>query len=325
MHRQFALLLPDADGDSELVVALNVDVRGFSTFSERVESVEAALYLRTIYLKMMETYFREADFIKSTGDGLMVIFRVTKNGLEDELAHAVRVALKLTEEFSGLAADDPLINFPVPTKVGIGVARGAACRLSAGDKTLDYSGRVLNLATRLMDLARPEGVVIDGAYGLELLPGDLQELFEADRVYLRSIAESEARQIHYTAEYTEIPDAARKPLDEISWKREVLKFKTLGELIQKGPRWRHRPAARPLDERRISVEVTFPAVGTGGKRQEGVSSNWFLTATDFTYIERAGEYFLRLNLDRIGARLVKHGVRRTWGPLRITVGYPAAP
>ena len=65
----------------------------------------------------------------------------------------------LVEAFGQITANDFMINFPVPQRLGVGVARGTATRLASGGQVLDYTGRCLNLAARLMDKARPYGVV----------------------------------------------------------------------------------------------------------------------------------------------------------------------
>ena len=68
------------------------------------------------------------------------------------------------DDFPTMFTDDPMINFATPTNLGFGIARGTACCLFSGKRILDYSGQLLNLAARLNDLARPKGLVIDGAY-----------------------------------------------------------------------------------------------------------------------------------------------------------------
>jgi len=52
MHREFRELLERATGFSEFVVAVNVDIRGFSPFSKTVESPEVAMFIKSLY----ETY-----------------------------------------------------------------------------------------------------------------------------------------------------------------------------------------------------------------------------------------------------------------------------
>lgn len=171
MDRQLRALLPSAMGESQFVIAVNLDIRGFSSFSQRVESVEAAVFLRRVYIKMLEEYYPNATFFKLTGDGLLMVFSYADdNSLKAVVASVFESSFRLVDDFGTLTASDPMVNFEVPDRVGLGIARGAASRIYAGKKTLDYSGRVLNLASRLMNLARPTGIVVDGAFDATLLP-----------------------------------------------------------------------------------------------------------------------------------------------------------
>jgi hypothetical protein len=64
-------------------------------------------------------------------------------------------------------------------------------------------GEVSNLASRLMGLARRSGVVLDGAFGVDLLPAEVASKFALDnRVYLPGIAEADPIAVYYTTEYT---------------------------------------------------------------------------------------------------------------------------
>jgi len=56
------------------VVVLFLDVRGFSSFAGSAESVEAALFLKKMYLRVLTDYFVDPDFFKPTGDGLMLVY-----------------------------------------------------------------------------------------------------------------------------------------------------------------------------------------------------------------------------------------------------------
>ena len=81
MHREFRELLEKATGFSEFVVAINVDIRGFSPFSKTVESPEVAMFIKRVYMKLIDEYFSNASFFKPTGDGLLVILPYTEENL----------------------------------------------------------------------------------------------------------------------------------------------------------------------------------------------------------------------------------------------------
>lgn len=189
---------------------MNLDIRDFSSFSMRVESPETAMFLKRVYGRIIENYFADASFFKPTGDGLLIIVPYSEHNLQDVLPQTVRKCIEIVEQFGSFCSDDPMINFEVPDCMGIGLSRGAACRLTSSDRTLDYSGRSLNMASRLMDFARPKGVVFDNSFGIELLPTPVREMFEQDRVYIRSLAEDEPQSIWFTKAWTTISPASKQ-------------------------------------------------------------------------------------------------------------------
>jgi len=110
-----------------------------------------------------------------------------------------------------------VVRFEVPKKIGIGLSSGTVCRLVSGDnKTLDYSGKTLNLASRLMEFARPSGVVFDSSVGIELLPPELGELFVKDKVCVRGIEDKLPVVIYHTKDTVILP-SDREP--ETMWRQ----------------------------------------------------------------------------------------------------------
>jgi class 3 adenylate cyclase len=207
--------LRTARGESCQVLAVFVDVRGFSTFAGVAESTDTALFLRTMYTRLIDNYFLDADFFKPTGDGLMIVRELTADA--DELIARtqqwVASSLKLIEEFSHISDDDLLINIAVPDRVGVGIARGAATKLVDEEgTTIDYSGRCLNLAARLMDLARPEGVVFQDKHAVALLGEDLAQRMSTDEVYIRGIADSDPMKVYLSSEWVKVPAIAKAPI-----------------------------------------------------------------------------------------------------------------
>jgi class 3 adenylate cyclase len=163
MHREFRELLNEAKGESQYVIAVNADIRGFSAFSKTVESPDTAIFIKRVYITLIDKYFPNAFFFKPTGDGLLLTIPYEDKSLKEVIRATVDTCLKVVEQFPKFCEDDPMINFETPQKIGIGISRGTVCRLVSKDKTLDYSGRVVNLASRLMDMARPGGIVFDAS------------------------------------------------------------------------------------------------------------------------------------------------------------------
>ena len=52
MHREFKELLKNATGRSEFIIAVLIDIRGFTPFSKSVESAEVAMFIK----KVMRNY-----------------------------------------------------------------------------------------------------------------------------------------------------------------------------------------------------------------------------------------------------------------------------
>ena len=101
----------------------------------------------------------------------------------------VEICLRLLDDFPSFCVKDGLIYFrsSVPKKIGIGMSMGVASRLSTNNKTLDYSGRPLNLASRLMDKARPSGIVLDSTIDINFLRKPLRKRFRRSTTSVRGI------------------------------------------------------------------------------------------------------------------------------------------
>jgi class 3 adenylate cyclase len=197
------------------------------------ESSEAALFLRSVYIRVLDEYFPEATFFKPTGDGLLIILDYDDDNLQKVVRTAVQASIRLVDNFPEITAGDPMVNFDTPDEIGIGIARGAATSLISGRKTLDYSGRPLNMAARLMDVARPSGVVFSANLGYDLLDEDTSKQFEEDEAYVKGLAEEVPTKVYYLRGRTVIPEPNRHPL-----KRQKRKTEPLEKLLSE----KHRSA-----------------------------------------------------------------------------------
>jgi class 3 adenylate cyclase len=316
MHREFRELLEKATGFSEFVVAINVDIRGFSPFSKTVESPEVAMFIKRVYMKLIDEYFSNASFFKPTGDGLLIIIPYTEENLDEVVINSIKTCLQVLVDFGSFCSNDPMINFDVPGKVGIGLSRGSACRLLSEDKTLDYSGSVLNLASRLMDLARPRGIVFDANFGIELLPDELIDLFAKESVYIKGIADREPIDIYYYKDYTNISPQSKQPIEEVKWK--VVEDTRKLRQIKESNRFFSTLTSKPMDSDRIKVRITHPKVVRGKKREDLISMFYF---KNFEYYLDAGKPRLNLEFDALAKRLEGNGVKGSWD-VKIEVMYP---
>jgi hypothetical protein len=68
--------------------------------------------------------------------------------------------------------------------------------------TIDYSGGPFNIASRLMDLARPIGIIPVSKFGENLIPSDVKGKFSTADVSLSGIAEDSLIKIYYSEDIT---------------------------------------------------------------------------------------------------------------------------
>jgi class 3 adenylate cyclase len=107
---------------------------------------------------------------KTLGDGMMLVWETQGERRVQDLvaARILQIVAALQRLFRKLIADTAK-TAPKPYSAGIselrlgfGLARGHAWRLDFGQqRSVDYAGSVVNLAARLQDLARPEGIVAE--------------------------------------------------------------------------------------------------------------------------------------------------------------------
>lgn len=257
MPTEFLELLKEATGRSEYVIVVNLDIRGFTPFCQTVDSVDVATYITKVYTKIINSYFSDAPFYKPAGDGLIITIPYDAEILKKVATSTITSCLKLVENFGALCKGEHMINFPTPQKIGIGITRGSACCIHSEDEILDYSGKTLNLAARLMDMARPSGIVLDAGFGFDLLPNEIKELFSEEMVYIRGIAEEDPIKVYFSKRHTVIPDLLKKPLKEPEL--NVDRYEYLFSKIKRlGTDLRLTLSRKPLDEDEILVTICHP-------------------------------------------------------------------
>ena len=271
LHEQLRALLPSAQAETCQVVATFLDIRGFSAFSEKGESFNSAIYLSSAYSKILDTYFPDADFFKPTGDGLMLIHQLPTS--RDQVPHAISAILdkcvSLVTAFGQITGDDYMINFPVPQSLGVGLARGTATRLISGGSVLDYTGRCLNLAARLMDKARPSGVVFSDPRAVLLMEPEVAQHFSEDYVCVRGIADEKPIPVHITAD-VEIIAADREPITRSGRTYATATDLSLADIRDNSSYGFH--LTRPPHSYEVAmVYVQFPVFDEDGKRKDSVS------------------------------------------------------
>jgi hypothetical protein len=239
-----------------------------------------------------------------------------EENLDEVLKKTITSCLKVMVDFSSFCSRDPLINFNVPGKVGIGLSRGSACRLFSEDKTLDYSGSVLNIASRLMDLARPMGIVFDANLGIELLPDRVIKLFEKDYAFIKGISEGEPIDI-YRTKNIRIPPLNKQPIGDMKWevKEDTKKLKQIKDF---GPWFAYNLPSKPINLDQIKVKISHPGVIRGRKRT-GIAITF--NFDNFEYYLEAGKPNVRISFDSLAKRLEENGVKDSWD-VGIEIIYP---
>lgn len=218
MHRLIRKALENAKGESQHVIAVMLDIRGFSKFSRTKDSFDVAAYIGKAYIRIIDDYFSDFGdlYFKTTGDGLLIVIPCAEEELQHHYTATIESSIKCHNEFASLVADEALINFEVPEFVGIGIARGSATALIStvdGEQlTIDYSGHKLNLAARLQDMARPHGIVLEATKDIDLLPIDVKDQFHLEKnVYIRSVAESKPTIVWALNDSVVIPSQNKSP------------------------------------------------------------------------------------------------------------------
>ena len=302
---RFALL--DALGISEFVIVVFVDVRGFSKFSKTNESPDIAMFIKRFYLKLIDNYFNKANFIKPTGDGLLMTFPYNDKTLHTTATYVIHEIMRCLNEFPSMLEGDPMINFPIPENIGFGVLRGTACCLHSRQTIIDYSGHLLNLAARLTELARPSGVVIDAGFQKEIIPPDYRDRFADAQVFIRSIAESVSIPVFILSDSVKLPKQALEPIEAKRWMThrrtfkvpELRKLGQLFDILLPSKADRHEP---------IKVIFDYPAM-RGGHVMQGYTT--LVGFKDFTMLYEYDQTKVRIDLFAAADIIEKIKVPRT--------------
>ncbi len=295
LHERFHELLGAARAETCQVVAAFADIRGFSTFTAQGESFDTALYLRSVFSTVLSVHFPDATFFKSTGDGLLIIHELPSNPQQvpEVVSSILSRSVSLVAAFGQITANDYMINFPVPQKLGVGVARGSVTRLMSDAGVLDYTGRCLNLAARLMDKARPAGVVFADQHAKQLMDPELAGVFTDDRVCIRGISEQKPLAI-VISKGVEIAASDREPIPEADHVWGVASTLSLDEVRGSSSYSFYLPRP-PHSFERVGVHVEYPLFDNDGRSKPSVA--WL--SVPGKYLERPNGPTVRIDLKRV--------------------------
>ena len=175
------------DGEEREASVLFCDIRGFTTFSEKMTPKELVRMLREYFSLMVDAVFSQQGTVdKFIGDCIMAIFGAP-TPQADHAERAVRTALAMkgaVEVFNDRRRQEDL----APIQIGVGINTGNVVVGNIGsEQRLEYTaiGDAVNLASRLEGITKQygAGIVISESSALQL--SDDIALRELDEVRVK--------------------------------------------------------------------------------------------------------------------------------------------
>jgi class 3 adenylate cyclase len=137
-------------------LVLIYDIRGFTAASRRVSTHDFGAFATGAHRTILDLFTAHPPtFVKHLGDGHLLLWETSDPPDPSLLADVVAGAAKARTAFAAFVAGRDAAGEHLPRRVGVGVAFGEVSRAD------DYYGVSLNLAARLQNLARPEGLALD--------------------------------------------------------------------------------------------------------------------------------------------------------------------
>jgi class 3 adenylate cyclase len=137
-------------------LVLIYDIRGFTAASRRVSTHDLGAFATGAHRAILDLFAAHPPtFVKHLGDGHLLLWETTDPPDAALVADVVAGAGRARTAFAAYIAGRAAVGDDLPRRVGVGVAYGEVSRAD------DYYGVALNLASRLQNLARPEGLALD--------------------------------------------------------------------------------------------------------------------------------------------------------------------
>jgi class 3 adenylate cyclase len=225
-------------------LVLIYDIRGFTAASKRVGTADLGAFATAAHREILDLFSsRPPTFVKNLGDGHLLVWE-SPGGLTPELLDPVMAAARKAQTaFAAFVAGQGALGARLPKQVGIGVAFGETFRSD------DYYGVAMNLAARLQNEARPEGLALSESVFEAVARRDerLREEFRRARVHLKGLGS--------TLMWVKRPFSWRRVLRPfVPWASAAALFLALVALADAGLRLPlSEPVRRFLDARSLSV------------------------------------------------------------------------
>ncbi|MCX6980607.1 MAG: adenylate/guanylate cyclase domain-containing protein [Verrucomicrobia bacterium] len=140
-------------------VIMIYDIRGFTSASKKLPTADLGAFADAAHRAILGQFnARRADFIKNLGDGHLMIWETTVEPEAALVKFVVDASSSARKDFPAFVAEhldaQGIAGLVFPTRIGFGVATGEV------SKSDDYYGKAVNLAARLQNMARPEGLAL---------------------------------------------------------------------------------------------------------------------------------------------------------------------
>lgn len=165
-------------------LVLIYDIRGFTAASRRVSTHDLGAFATGAHRAILDLFAAHPPtFVKHLGDGHLLLWETSNPPDPALLADVVAGAAKARTAFAAYIAGREAAGEHLPRHVGVGVAFGEVARAD------DYYGVALNLAARLQNLARPEGLALDRNVFEAVAARDerLRAAFKREKVRLKGL------------------------------------------------------------------------------------------------------------------------------------------
>jgi len=151
-------------GVLQMVTVLFADIRGFTQLSERMDAQEVVLMLNEFFTAMTEVVIEAGGTVdKYIGDCVMALFGAPTQRADD-VERGVCAAVNMQRVVARMNVDRAGRGLR-PVKIGVGLHVGPAVVGNIGcARRMQYTaiGDTINVASRVVDTAAPEQVLVSG-------------------------------------------------------------------------------------------------------------------------------------------------------------------
>jgi adenylate cyclase len=168
-------------GETRDVSVLFVDIRGFTTISEKIPPADVVSWLNQYFEQMSICIAEEKGLVnKFIGDAILAVFGAPIP-LENHAESAVRAGIKMRDSAKSLSKEFLQKGFP-ELKIGIGIHSGKVLAGNIGSMTrLEYTviGDTVNIASRLESHCKEVGKDLLITENTKL---NLKDLFQTESI-----------------------------------------------------------------------------------------------------------------------------------------------